>query len=92
MIAFPSTYAAILAQKLLRPEVPIQTMPVLREVSQGCGIAVRFRPEDLERVRAVLARSSLKGEEYALYAVTGQGDLVRARPLAPSQAAEQGSQ
>ena len=84
MIAFTSTYAAILAQKLLRPEISIQTMPVLREVSQGCGIAVRFRPEDLEAARAVLARSSLKEAEYAFYAVTGRGGQVTARPLQPS--------
>ena len=56
-------------------------MPVLREISLGCGIAVRFRPEDLEGVRAALAASTLKEGEYAFYAVTGSGKDLTAQPL-----------
>ena len=51
---------------------------MLREISLGCGIAVRFKPEDLERVAAALAASTLKPEEYAFYAVTGRGDHLKA--------------
>ena len=46
VITFTSTYGAIYAQKVLRPVADVLTMPVLREISLGCGIAVRFRPED----------------------------------------------
>ena len=45
VITFTSTYGAIYAQKVLRPVADVLTMPVLREISLGCGIAVRFRPE-----------------------------------------------
>ncbi len=81
VITFSSTYGAIYAQKVLKEVAPIQVMPVLREISLGCGIAVRFRPEDLERVAAALAASTLKPEEYAFYAVTGRGDHLTARPI-----------
>ena len=57
VITFSSTYGAIYAQKVLKEVAPIQVMPVLREISLGCGIAVRFKPEDLERVAAALAAS-----------------------------------
>lgn len=81
VITFSSTYGAIYAQKVLKEVAPIQVMPVLREISLGCGIAVRFRPEDLEGVRAALAASTLKAGEYAFYAVTGSGQHLTAEPL-----------
>ena len=56
-------------------------MPVLREISLGCGIAVRFKPEDLDTVRAALAASTLKPGEYAFYGVTGSGGALRAERL-----------
>lgn len=71
MIGFINTHAAICAQKLLTPHVPIQTMPVLREVSTGCGIAVRFAPQYRRDIQAILAASPLQPEEYTLYLVRG---------------------
>lgn len=81
VITFTSTYGAIYAQKLLKGVAPVQVMPVLREISLGCGIAVRFNPEDLEGVKAALAASTLKEEEYAFYAITGSGKDLTAQPL-----------
>ncbi len=80
VITFTSTYGAIYAQKVLRPVADVLTMPVLREISLGCGIAVRFRPEDGAAVRAALAASTLRPDEYAFYGVTGSG-----RPCGPSR-------
>ena len=37
VITFTSTYGAIYAQKVLRPVADVLTMPVLREISLGCG-------------------------------------------------------
>ena len=81
VITFTSTYGAIYAQKVLRPAADVLTMPVLREISLGCGIAVRFRPEALEGVKAALAASTLKEGEYAFYAITGSGKDLTAQPL-----------
>ena len=81
VITFTSTYGAIYAQKVLKEVAPVQVMPVLREISLGCGIAVRFRPEDLEGIKAALAASTLKEGEYAFYAVTGSGKDLKAEPL-----------
>ena len=81
VITFTSTYGAIYAQKVLRPAADVLTMPVLREISLGCGIAVRFQPQDLERVKSALAASTLKEGEYAFYAITGSGKDLAAQPL-----------
>ena len=81
LVTFASTYGAIRAQEALRPAVKAVTMPVLREISLGCGIAVRFQPEDLDAVRAALAASTLKPGEYAFYGVTGSGSALRAERL-----------
>ena len=66
VITFTSTYGAIYAQKVLRPAADVLTMPVLREISLGCGIAVRFKPEDLDTVRAALAASTLNAQSAGL--------------------------
>ena len=81
LITFTSTYGAIYAQKLLEPVAPVRVMPVLREISLGCGMALRFPPEDLDGVRQALAGSELKPGEYAFYAITGSGPALRAEPL-----------
>lgn len=81
MLSFRSTHTAITTQKLLECVCPIHTMPVLREVSAGCGIAVRFSPEYLAVVRSALCTSLLSPEEYTLCAVTGSGKSLTVNEL-----------
>ena len=81
LITFVSTYGAMYAQKQLEPAMPVVVMPVLREISLGCGMALRFPPEGLEQARQILGRSQLQPGEYAFYAVTGSGSALRAEPL-----------
>ena len=80
VITFTSTYGAIYAQKVLRPVADVLTIPVLREISLGCGIAVRFRPEDGAAVHAALAASALRPDEYAFTVLPAPG-----RPCGPSR-------
>ncbi len=81
LISFASTYGAIYAQKVLKEVAPVQVMPVLREISLGCGMALRIVPEDLAVVQAALAASSLQHGEYACYAITGSGSTLQAELL-----------
>lgn len=81
VIAFSSTFSAMYGEKVLKETVSVQVMPVLREISAGCGIAVRFRGEDLARVRHALAHCDLKPGDYTLYAVTGGGSSLTVTPL-----------
>lgn len=81
VITFASTHGAIYTQRLLKDQVPFLVMPVLREISKGCGISVRVSPEALETVQALLASSQLSQGEYAFYGITGQGASLQARPI-----------
>ena len=81
LVTFASTYGAIRAQEALRPAVKAVTMPVLREISLGCGIALRLDPGDLQEARDALAACGLEPGEYAFYAVTGSGPALRAEHL-----------
>ena len=81
LLTFASTYGAIYAQKLLEPVTAVRVMPVLREISLGCGMALRFPPEDLEGVRQALAGPELKPGDYAFYAISGSDSALRAEPL-----------
>lgn len=82
VITFASTHGAIYTQRLLQGRVPFLVMPVLREISMGCGISVRFAPEHLETVRSVLAQSELDSGEYDFYGITGHGPALQAQRIA----------
>lgn len=79
MIAFASTHAAISAQALLKGICPTETMPVLRAVSTGCGIALRLRPEDCPFARNALSAAPLPRSDYSFWAVTGVGSALTAK-------------
>lgn len=81
VITFASTHGAIFAQKVLKGISPFQIMPVLREISLGCGMSIRFGPEYLEAVRGVLSASELADGEYAFYGVSGHGAGLIAQPI-----------
>ena len=81
LIAFSSTYAAIYAQKALKPVAPVQVMPVLREISASCGIALRVEPAHWGAARAALAACELAPGEYAFYAVSFSPPALRVRPV-----------
>lgn len=84
VITFASTHGAIRAQALLEREIPVQAMPVLRQISLGCGIALRLPPGQVDRARQMLAGSGLLPGEYAFYGVSGAGRTLEARPLSTS--------
>ena len=76
VITFTSTYGAIYAQKVLRPVADVLTMPVLREISLGCGIAVRHVP-----LPADCAPDTLTDTLRALSADGGVHGVLLLRPL-----------
>ena len=81
LIAFSSSSGAIQAQRVLKGHVAFQTMPVLREISASCGIALRLPPEGVEAAAALLGGSELRPGEFTFYAVTGQGPGLTAEPI-----------
>lgn len=78
-VTFDSASGAMAAQGLLRGKHRVTVMPVLRQVSAGCGIALRVAAEDAEAVRHILKEGGIEG--VTLYAVTGTGEALRCERL-----------
>ena len=76
---FASASGAIAAQRILEGVCPAVVMPALRQVSAGCGIALRLAREDAGPARAALERAGLTG--WQCYAVTGTGEGLRCERL-----------
>ncbi len=67
LYTFESTHGAISTEKILKP-VGCTVMPVPRNISTSCGIAVRVEPSKYEESKKVfLQETELSPEEYHVY-------------------------
>ncbi len=63
VVLLPSTAAALRSEKVLQQaNLQIRLIPVPRELSSNCGIAVRFTWVDRDDVEAALARAQVDYE------------------------------
>ncbi|NLM06947.1 MAG: DUF3343 domain-containing protein [Tissierellia bacterium] len=63
ILTFDSTSNAIQAEAAFKKaEIPQKTIPVPREISSSCGLAIRFMPEDKDRVYKEL----IEGEKISI--------------------------
>lgn len=53
-ITFNNTHHAIALKKILSKYISIRTMPVLREISASCGIALRIEYSDFAKLNNIL--------------------------------------
>lgn len=77
-VTFSSTSGAIAAQRALEGVCSAVVMPVLRQVSAGCGIALRLASHDVGRAKRALEE---KGLEAQFYGVFGTGEALRCERL-----------
>jgi len=86
VLAFQNTHAALSAQKALAEAGLSPLMiPTLREITASCGISLRFQPEELTAVLAILGETSLDRALYRLYAVSSGPGIRSVRPLDESE-------
>lgn len=83
LIVFNSTHAAMAAEKALKDRFAISIMPTLREISQSCGISVRFDPADYEAVKSYLPSSPVPEGSYTIYGVSRVDGKVVPQQLFP---------
>jgi hypothetical protein len=69
VITFTSTHAAIRTQKHLERHMKVTMMPTLREISQGCGISLRFALTELKNVQRRMADFDLDPKMFAIYRI-----------------------
>lgn len=64
-VVFPSTHEAMSLDRLLtQAGIEHELVPVPREVSASCGFAIRVRPEDEGRVRALVESGGVRTEGF----------------------------
>lgn len=54
VVLFDTAHDAIIAEKLIRAHLPVALMPIPSQFSAGCGIVLRFEPEDENKMAALL--------------------------------------
>lgn len=57
ILAFETTTDAMQAEQYLKEFFSIAVMPVPREISSGCGLAIRFLNPDVTAIRNFLKNS-----------------------------------
>ena len=61
VISFESTHMAIKSEKILLEEgLEIRIIPVPRETTASCGLALKISTEDLSRVRKYLGENEIE--------------------------------
>jgi len=75
---FPTVHHVMAAERAFeRAGVPCDLIPMPRELSADCGMALAFRPVELDAARPLLRRAELR--LHALYA--RDGERWTARPV-----------
>ena len=65
---FHSIHRVMKAEKILKgASVPIQLIPAPRQISSDCGLALRYAPEEAERVKDLLVAQGLPPVEVYQY-------------------------
>jgi hypothetical protein len=85
LLAFETTHNALTARRHLRG-LALVTMPVLREISSGCGIALRLPPADMEAAWVLLDRAGMAEGAYRCYRVTHANGGIAVLPLLRGEA------
>jgi hypothetical protein len=67
VITFASTHSAISTEKHLKQNFKIVVMPTPREISSGCGIAVRFSISDFDPIYLEINELPLNKKMYSIY-------------------------
>lgn len=65
LLTFPTTHSALRAEKTLGEQsLNFIIVPTPREISEGCGLAVKCHCEDLSKIIRELNRCGIEIKEY----------------------------
>jgi Protein of unknown function (DUF3343) len=78
VVLFESAHDAIIGEKKVREHLNVALMPIPSQFSAGCGIVLRFEPEDENKMRTLLASNQIRGR---IELVSGRGDDGDTEPL-----------
>lgn len=76
VITFANTHSAITTQSHLESYAKVSIMPTLREISAGCGISIRFEPEEFDKVLAGLETRGLDEKMFKVYKICEENGKI----------------
>lgn len=76
VITFANTHSAITTQSHLESFAKVSIMPTLREISAGCGISIRFSPEELDHVMSGLNSLGLAEQMFKVYKISEENGKI----------------
>lgn len=85
VITFANTHSAITTQSHLEKNAKISIMPTLREISAGCGISIRFLPEEKDNVMKGLKTGEFDSKMHQIYEVIEKDGRVQASQIIDKQ-------
>lgn len=74
-IAFDSTHYAILFEEALIASFDVELIPTPRDVSASCGLALRFKEEDVAAIRQALKTLDYDKTRLYHYALDEEGHI-----------------
>ena len=73
VVSFNSTNHAIQTEKMLKEQFKIATIPTPREITQSCGLSIRFYEYELKKIMDFLAGLTVPCSLYKLSAEKKDG-------------------
>ena len=77
LLAFHSTHAAMAAAKALSGGHKIQIIATPREVTAGCGMAIRYQAADKVEALMIAQQSGLRDADFDVYRQGSDGRYYR---------------
>lgn len=79
LIVFESTHIAISTKKKLTAQLPVRTIPTLREISASCGISLRVEAEYKDQLIEFFKATNIDSSKYSVYVINMSKDEKNVR-------------
>lgn len=66
VLAFHSTSHSIQAEKKLKDQFPILIMPTPRELTNDCGLSIKFLSKNYEEIKAFISHLNIPCDLYSM--------------------------
>lgn len=76
LLTFQSTHQFMMAEDLLKKDFEIVIIPILREISSGCGIAIKINCDLAESVAQKLLDSNFPENAYQLWTIRYEKGII----------------
>jgi len=76
LLTFQSTHQFMMADSLLKNDFEMAIIPILREISSGCGIAIKINCDLAESVSRKLLESDFPEKAYQRWTIRHEKGII----------------